>query len=143
MPQRVLQHACGGRQPHCGRRLRQRNQSSADARQRDRPAPRRGRAMRRTGRRVGPLYPLGFEMGRFGRRTEQRLDAMAELARERERRTDAGLVNARLDRAQRLARETGAPRQFVLSQATRKPCATHRLASAVRNTTCHTACIMA
>ena len=44
---------------------------------------------------------------------------MAELARERERRADAGLIGAGLDRAQGLAREAGAPGQFVLGEAAR------------------------
>jgi hypothetical protein len=62
---------------------------------------------------------------------------MAELARKRERSADAGLVNAGLYRAQRLAREAGAPRELVLSQAARDTSTAHH------RTICHHTCQLA
>ena len=87
------------------------------------------------------------------RRAEQRLDATAELARECERRADAGLIGAGLDCAQGLARETGPPGQFVLGETALGTGAAYHRSALVRHGasgfhffcyhTCHNASIMA
>ena len=78
---------------------------------------------------------------------------MVELARERERRANSGLVGAGLDRAQGLARKAGAPGQFVLGEAARGTGAAYHCSAVLRHSTfrsvrlrhytCQTACIMA
>ena len=99
------------------------------------------------------LRPVSFEQRRLAGAAEQRLDAMAELARERERRADAGLIGAGLDRAQGLARETGTPGQFVLGETALGTGAAYHRSALVRHGaldfhflchyTCHNASIMA
>ena len=58
----------------------------------------------------------GLDM--FERRlAEQAFNRVAQLARELQCNADAGLVGPRLDRAQRLARDGGAAREFRLAYA--------------------------
>src|SRR5208282_6818578 len=99
-----------------GRRLRHGHDFSPHPRERHNDAGLRG----------GSTAPLVAEPTRVNERgahiaalAEQGLDTLAELAREANRDCHARMVGARLDRAQRLARDSRTPRELGLSEIPR------------------------
>ena len=72
--------------------------------------------------------------------TEKFLDRLAKFAGESQRRADPGLIDARLNRAKRLARQSGPPRKLNLRQVQRSAPGTDGLS---RHDDCHNARIMA
>ena len=130
MAPRGTLHQAGRRREHeTGGRLRHGNDFSAHAREHD---PRlRGCC---TTRSVIEPARIDQRRGLVVDFAEQRFDAAAKLAREADRDCYTGVICARLDRAERLPRDSRAPRQLGLREIARHSRTRHSVAIGCHNT---------